>query len=124
MLAVALQKYIPEGVPEAAIIKVTPSGNYTEGGDTLNLVSGTWSDPNGKGIIGYPENPPGVNPVVESNVGFTGADEGAYAVVVPGATLATYKLQVFAPGGTELTGSPTAYPAGILTGYFLLKVYF
>jgi hypothetical protein len=119
-LAIALQKYTPEGVPNTAVIEGTPSGSYTAGGDTLNLTPNTWTDPNGKGLIGYPQNPPGECPKVTGYVGFTGAYEGAYAIVIPGTTLATYKLQQFLPGGTEF--STGAYNAAVTGGYWIIEV--
>jgi hypothetical protein len=123
-LAAALEKYTPQGVPDSAIVKLTPSGSYSTGGDTFSIAPGSWTDPNGKGIINYPDSGviPSVDPVVVGNVGLTSTSEGAYAVVVPGTTQSTYKLQIFAPGGTEISAG--AYAAGILSGYFLVQVYF
>lgn len=122
-LAPSLLKNFPAIAPDSAFVKVVPSGNYTTGGDTLNISPGAMSDPLGKGIIGYPEAPPTVCPEVSGYVGFTATAVGAYAVVVPGATLGTYKLQQFLAGGTELTNG-AAYPAGFLTGYWIVQVYF
>lgn len=121
MLAVALVKYTPEGVPNKAVIKATPSGNYLTGGDTLNLTPGTWSDPNGKGIIGYPSGPPSELPLLIGNVGMTESGNSANITgnIIPGTTLATYKLQIFVDG-TEVSAG--AYPAGLLTGYFEIAV--
>ena len=122
MLSPSLLKYFPVLEPDSAFLKVVPTANYTSGGDTLNISPSALADPNGKGIIGYPETPPSVPPTVTSVVGMTGADLGLYAEVVPGTTLGNYKLQMFLPGGTEVSGG--AYGAGILTGYFIVQVIF
>lgn len=124
-LAVALIKYAPEGVPEKALVKVTMSNTpagYVAGGDTLNLTSSTWSDPNGKGLIGYPTFPPSMDPSISNSAGFTSTAVGTYATIVPGTNLTNYKIQILTPGGSELAAGN--YPADMLTGYFELEVFF
>ena len=118
MLNLSLFKYTPAGVPDTAHIKVVPTGNYTTGGDTLNLNPSALADPLGLGIIGFPSNPPQTPPIVDQTF-FTGAYAGYSASIVPGATLGTYKLQIW-NGGVELGAG--AYPAGILNQYIAIEV--
>lgn len=119
-IAVAVAKYSPAVNPDRVLLKLTFSNNYTQTGDTLNLNPASWSDPNGVGVIGNPLNPPSINPSGYSTT-FTGADLGGTVTVVPGTTLATYKLQVFAPGGAEL--STGAYPAGVEAGNAFIEMF-
>jgi hypothetical protein len=118
----SLLKYFPAIAPDSTFMKVVPSGSYTAGGDTLNISPSALTDPNGKGLIGYPDAGilPGVVPFVTAIVGMTSSYVGMYANVVPGTTQATYKLQMFLPGGTEVSAG--AYAAGLLTGYFEICV--
>jgi hypothetical protein len=54
----------------------------------------------------------------------TGIGLGMIAQVVPGTTLATYKLQMFPSGGNQgVELSAGAYAAGILAGYFIIQVF-
>lgn len=126
MLSPSLLKYFPKIAPDSTIMKVTPSGSYVAGGDTLNISPSALADPNGVGVVGYPDADvlPSVCPEVIGYVGFTGASENQSAVVIPGATQGTYKLQQFASpaaGGAELSAG--AYASTMLTGYWLVKVY-
>jgi hypothetical protein len=88
----------------------TPSGSYVTGGDTVNLQAIT----PGKGLadatVGYP------GTINESEV--ASAPGGYNALLVPGATLSTWKLKVYSVAGTELTAA--AYPAAVLAGVFIL----
>lgn len=120
-IAVAVAKYSPAVNPDRVILKLTFTGNYTQtAGDTLNLNPASWSDPNGVGVIGNPLNPPSINPQVISN-NFNGTDASDVAFVVPSTSLATYKLRIFAIGGTEL--STAAYPADILAGNMFIEMF-
>lgn len=124
-LAVSILKYSGEVDPDTVYLKVVPSGAYASGGDTLNLNPGTWSDPAGKGVIGSPLNPPAVNPTVEAVVAMTGVGLGSTAQVVPSTALATYKLQIFPSGGNQgVELGAGNYAAGILAGYWVVKVVF
>ena len=113
--AVAIQRYTPKGIPDFALIKVSRSGNYVAGGDIVNLNPGTWTDPNGVGILGYPLNVPKLPIAVDSE-----ADQGYIATIVPGATLAAFKIQYWSAEGVELGAG--AYPAAISGGSLVLRV--
>lgn len=126
-IAAAVQGYSPAVNPDRVFLKLTFSGNYVAGGDTLNLTPSTWTDPKGIGVLPYPENPPSILPSVYSTdytsaAGGAGGDAGSYCAVVPGTTLANYKLQQFEAGGSELAAG--AYPVGITGGYVFLEVRF
>lgn len=102
----AVVKYTPPGILDTVELADTISGNYVAGGDTLNLNPSTFTDPNGVGIVGYPDAVPSrAVRVVVNNA------DGYYAQVVPGTTLAGFKLQWFTSEGNELAAG--AYPAGI-----------
>jgi len=111
-------KYSPNGVPDRLFLKCILTGNYTAGGDPLNLNPTAFQDPNGIGILGYPDTVPQIDPAVFSQV-FTGAYALYQAQVVQGATLGTYKLQIQS-GGVELAAG--AYPAGLLNQYVIIEV--
>lgn len=113
--AVALQKYDPQFGPRFALLKITRSGNYVAGGDAVNLNPGTWTDPNGLGILGDPLNVPQTPVAVDSE-----ADQGYIATIVPGATLATFKIQYWSAEGVELGAG--AYPAAISGGSLVLRL--
>lgn len=120
MITEAVLKYSPAGVPDHLFLKCTFTANYTTGGDTLNLNPSAFTDPNGNGILGYPDSVPSVTPSVFSK-NFTGAYSLSDAYVIPGATLGTFKIQL-ATGGVELAAG--AYPAGILNQSVTLEVVF
>ena len=88
----------------------TPSGNYTTGGDTVNLQAITPSLGLADATVGYP----GV--VNECEV--SSAPGGYTAILITGATLATWKLKIYSAAGVELAAG--AYPAAILAGVFIL----
>lgn len=92
-------------------IKAVASGNYSTGGDTVNLTS--ISNPANKtnGTAGYPGTI--VDYEVEQGAG------GYTAELIPGATLATWKLKIFSAPGTELAAG--AYPAAITADFFILR---
>jgi hypothetical protein len=113
-----VMKYSPAGVPDRLFLQCVLSGNYVLGGDTLNLNPSAFKDPNGVGLLGYPDSVPKINPSIFST-NFTGAYALYEANVVPGATLGTFKVQ-FASGGVELGAG--AYPAGMFGQSFIVEV--
>jgi hypothetical protein len=116
MLAFKVLKYLPSiGAPDSVLLGVTPTGNYTTGGDTANLNPSTFSDPNGVGVLGDPLNQPTTPPSIHSQ-----SLSGYYAQLIPGATLATNKIQFFASEGSELAQG--AYPAAILNGSLTVEL--
>ena len=91
----------------------TASGNYVAGGDTVNLQAITLSlGQDLDGTIGYP----GI--IKHSEV--CNCPDGYTANLIPGATLSTWKLQIFASDNTELAAG--AYPAGIIATPFIFMV--
>lgn len=74
-------------------LALTFSGSYVPGGDTLDLTAVT--NPNGFDVESFFEIPKSIG-VFAENLG------GYYLQIIPGATLQTYKIKVFAPGGAEL----------------------
>lgn len=82
------------------------SGSYIVGGDTLDLTAVT--NPNGFDVEGFFELPKSIG-VFAENLG------GYYCQIVPGATLQTYKLKIFAPGGAEI-GAVTYASLGLAAG--------
>jgi hypothetical protein len=115
-----VQKYSPAGVPDRLFLQCFLTGNYVTGGDTLNLNPSAFKDPNGIGLLGFPDSVPKINPSIFST-NFTGAYALYEANVVPGLTLGTFKVQ-FASGGVELGAG--AYPAGMLNQSFIAEVIF
>lgn len=112
---VAIQDYSARFSPQFALVKVTRTGNYTTGGDPVNLNPSAWSDPNGMGLLGEPLAVPGLPVAIDSE-----ADTGYYAQIVAGATLAAFKIQYFTSEGNEL--AQAAYPNAILNGTLVLRV--
>jgi hypothetical protein len=100
------------------LLKVVASGNYVAGGDTLNL--GSISNPLflGDVSVGFP----GLieeYEVVDSPPGYQGS-------LIPGATLGTWKLQVFQTGAA-LSGplgelAAAAYPGAITASFFVIRI--
>ena len=96
----------------------TPSGNYTTGGDTVNLTAITTAiGQSENGTVGYPGN--------IKDFAVISAPPGYVANLIKGATLATWKLQVFestaagtvaAPTITTATGNPATAPIGVIAG--------
>jgi hypothetical protein len=120
MITTQVLKYSPPGVPDRVFLKGIFTGNYALGGDTFNLNPSSYTDPNGKGVLGYPDTVPSVTPAVFAQ-NFTGAYALYQAIVVPGTTLANFKIQIMS-GGAELGAG--AYPAGILNQSVILEVVF
>lgn len=81
------------------------SGNYVTGGDTLDLTQ--VQNTAGHSVEGFFEIPASIG-VFGENIG------GYYCQIVPGATLQTYKVKVFAPGGAEHAAG--AYNAAVTGG--------
>ena len=120
MLTENVVKYSPAGVPDRLFLQLVFTNNYATGGDALNLNPSAFKDPNGKGILGYPDKVPTEGVSVFSQ-NFTGAYALYTATVVPGTTLGTFKVQI-ATGGVELGAG--AYPAGILNQSIVVEVTF
>jgi hypothetical protein len=81
---------------------LTFSGNYTAGGDTLDLTA--TANPNGlEGAKAF-----SLNPVV---YGVRNVPDGYTAEIVAGAALNAWKVKWFTASNTELAAG--AYPAGI-----------
>lgn len=93
------------------ILQATPSANYVTGGDTVNLTAVSNPKFIGDAQFGFP------GKIDDYEV--LQAPDGYTANLVPGATLATWLLQVFSAANTQLAAA--AYPAGILAGVFLLR---
>jgi hypothetical protein len=103
------------------LIQITPTGNYTAGGDTLDLTQ----------IFNINSSAPGETlPTIElaaAVVIFSQRPQGATGngfnydyKFSPGTTLANGTMQVYTAtssaqtGFAEITGAPTAYPANVL----------
>ena len=93
------------------VVKVVASGNYVTGGDTVDLTN--VSNPNFLSDQRFGQNS-SINDyeVVQAPAGYT-------AELVPGATLATWKLMVFSAPNTQLAAA--AYPAAITGDFFILR---
>lgn len=114
-LVAKLLGYRPLDNPDHAIVQVVASGNYTTGGDTLNINPSAITDPNGKGLLGTPLSPTTIPPSIEGqNIA------GYYAQFVAGTTLANGKVKFYQSQAAEL--AQAAYPAGITGGVLTLKV--
>ena len=120
MITPNVSKYSPAGVPDTLFLQLVFTGLYTTGGDNLNLNPSAFKDPNGKGILGYPQDVPKEGVSVFSQ-NFTGAYALYEAQVVQGTTLANFKVQIQS-GGVELGAG--AYPAGILNQSIVVEVPF
>jgi len=92
------------------ILKAVASGNYATGGDTVNLTS--ILNPNNitNAVAGYPGRI--TEPIVKQFAG------GYVAELIPGTTLANWKLKIFSAPATELAAG--AYPAAITGDFFIL----
>lgn len=112
-IAVSLLDYTPGVRNTTLYLGLTFSGSYTVGGDTLNLAS--VANPNGLEGEAFAQIPLNGGP----GVFFESLDGYYVQPVVAGVTSpANYKLQVFAPGGNELTALP--YPSAITSGSAVL----
>lgn len=127
-VTVTILKYDPPINPSKVFLQLTFAGSYTSGTpDVLNLYPATWLDPSGQGVLGYPTQPPKVNPSVKS-VNYTGTsgsgagEIGSSVQIIPGATLDAYGVQQFLASGTELSSG--ALPTGITSGSVTIEVDF
>lgn len=112
-IAVSLLDYTPGLRNTTLYLGLTFSGSYTPGGDALNLTA--IANPNGLEVEGLVVPPLNGGP----GVFFENLDGYYVQPVVGGVTsVANYKLQVFAPGGSELTAE--AYPSQITGGSVVL----
>lgn len=112
-LAVSLLDYTPGVRNTTLYLGLTFSGSYTQGGDALNLAC--LANPNGLEGEGLFEVPLNAGPgVFYENI------DGYYVqpVVAGVASPANYKLQVFAPGGSEFAAG--AYPSALTGGTVVL----
>lgn len=86
------------------------SGNYVAGGDTLDLTQ--VQDTQGQSVEGFFE--------VPQNIGVFSVNLGGYRVeIIPGATLAAFKIKVYV-GTTGLELAAGAYPGAITGGTLTL----
>ena len=112
-IAVSLLDYTPGLRNTTLYLGLHFSGSYTAGGDALNLASP--ANPNGLESESLAEIPVSGGP----GIFFENLDGYYVQPVVAGVTSpANYKLQVFAPGGAELTTG--AYPAALTGGNAVL----
>lgn len=110
-----VQANYPTIAPNTIIaIPTTPStGNYTAGGEPCSLAASNLSDPNDVGLIAPVNLPIDVDVIFENGGGY-------YGQWVKGTTVANGKLQLFAPGGTEFSGSWATWNALVIT--IILKI--
>jgi hypothetical protein len=92
------------------LFKVAASGNYVTGGDTVNLAS--LLNPGFIGDANF-----GSNNITDFAVEQCPAGYGAE--LIPGTTLANWKLKIFTTANTELAAA--AYPAAITADAFYLS---
>ena len=116
-LAAAIQHVRVELRTKTLIVKVTASGNYATGGDTLNLATATNPNNRTNGSFGYPGKIDDYE--VET------CPTGFVAELIPGTNLTNWKLK-FSYTGAALSGALAelaagAYPAAITGGVILLK---
>jgi hypothetical protein len=113
---VKLLRYEPSiGAPDFALVQPVEAGNYSTNGDTVNLNPGSWTDPNGIGILGEPTNLPSLPVAIDSE-----AIGGYYAQWSAGTTLGNGKLVLYQPGGAQVAAG--AVPAAISGGTIVLRV--
>jgi hypothetical protein len=112
----SVKKYSPQANPDVVILSLTVTGNYVNGtADTLNLNPNTWLDPLNLGVEGEPSLTNPTPSFYNLNAqGYTG-------FVSKGATLATYGIRWYAPGGAELASG--AYPAAITGGELSIELF-
>src|ERR1700677_4396265 len=94
-------------------IQLTFSGSFTTGGDPLNLA--TLTNPNGLDVEGLFELPLSVGPAVYLE------DIGGYYVQpkVSGSTVNAFLINVYAPGGSIISGT---YPTQVSGGNVILTM--
>ena len=111
-LALTVQTVNHELRTKRLYLIATASGNYVAGGDTVNLQAITPTISQMDARIGYPGN--------IKHYEVCNAPDGYTSNLIPGATLATWKLQIFASDGTELAAG--AYPALVIATPFIFMV--
>ena len=106
-----------DGTPDNFITTlhvVTPSGVYPAGGDTLDLTTITAQVPSSTVLA--------VEPIGQANTAGTSITAlGWYYAVVQGATLATWKIQIWQVGAGGQLGAG-AYPATVTNDKLLLRI--
>ena len=108
------------------------SGNYTAGGDTVDFtgVASTlvFTPQAAQQAAAIPSNLPPLGLVeVEEQPAFGATPQGYVPFFIPGSTLANGKLWIataFGQPPTELTGAPTAYPAGAIAETIQFRAFF
>jgi hypothetical protein len=112
-IAVSLLDYTPGMRNSTLYFGLSFSGNYTTGGDTLNLESPANST--GLEVEGLFETPMSGGPGI-----FFESLDGYYLqpVVTGVSSPSSYRLQVFTPGGTELAAG--SYPSAVVNGNAVL----
>ena len=112
-LALTLQTVNHDLRTKKIYLIATASGNYVAGGDTVNLQAITLHiGQSPSDTIGYP------GTIKHSEV--CNAPAGYTGILIPGATLATWKLQIWAADGTELAAG--AYPALVIATPFIFMI--
>lgn len=116
-LAAAVNSVNVDNRKKEIIVKVTPSGNYVAGGDTLSLSTATNPKYLTNGTFGY-------NGVIE-DYEVLSCPTGFTAELIPGTNLTNWKLK-FGETGAALSGplaeiAAAAYPAGLTGGTVLLR---
>jgi hypothetical protein len=112
-IVVSLLDYTPGARNSTLYLGLTFSGNYTSGGDALNLEAP--ANTAGLEVEGLSEAPLSGGP----GIFFESLDGYYVQPVVAGVTSpSSYLLQVFAPGGSELAAGP--YPSAVLNGKVVL----
>jgi hypothetical protein len=113
--AVAIPKHLRD---KEMVLSLTPTGNYVNGGDTVNLTSIANPKYLGNANVGFPGNIQ-IWEVINCPVGYS-------AKLIPGATLATWKLKVLQGGAANSTPEAeipaAAYPAAILADVFTIRL--
>lgn len=112
-LALTVQSVDHELRKKRLYLIATASGNYVTGGDTVNLNNITIA-------LGQDLDSPIGYPGVISHSEVCNQPDGYTANLIPGATLATWKLQIFSADNTELGAG--AYPAGIIATPFIFMM--
>lgn len=112
-IVVSLLDYTPGVRNSTLYLGLTFSGNYTSGGDALNLEAP--ANTAGLEVEGLSEAPLSGGP----GIFFESLDGYYVQPVVAGVTSpSSYLLQVFTPGGSELAAG--SYPSAVLNGKVVL----
>jgi len=116
-LAITILYVIPRGPSTIVGFNVTPSGNYSTGGDTLNFAAAT-PDPNFEGLVPAILNAAAPLQVAVWSQGGNLAND--YAPVQPTPNSQSWKLKICANNtfGTELAAAAYAAPVttDLITG--------